>query len=131
MTFTPEAEEPAVSDGAERKGSAGSADIHLARKIAGGDREAFATLMRGLNGRLYRTARSIVPNDLRAERALESAWLRAYRSIGNFGGETSLSIWLMRIVVGEALASLREAPIAPRRARDGEVIAHTAGGAVV
>jgi RNA polymerase sigma-70 factor (ECF subfamily) len=66
--------------------------------------------MRRFNGRLYRTARSIVPDDDDAGSAVESAWLVAYRTIGNFSGETKLSIWLMRIVIGEALVRLRKAP---------------------
>src|SRR5687768_8502594 len=92
------------------EGSKLSADIRLARTIAGGDREAFAALMRRFNGRLYRTARSIVTNDLGAESVVESAWLLAYRTIRNFNGETTLSIWLMRIVIEEALVRLRKKP---------------------
>ncbi len=89
-----------------REGSTLSADIHIASLIAAGDCEAFVALMRRLNGRLYRTARSIVSDELGAESAVESAWLLAFRTIGNFDGETKLSIWLMRIVIGEALARL-------------------------
>src|SRR5688572_21058874 len=88
------------------KGSTIAADMRLASTIAGGDREAFAALMRRFNGRLYHTARSIVTNDLGAESVVESAWLQAYRTIRNFNGETTLSIWLMRIVIGEALVRL-------------------------
>ena len=86
------------------------ADIELANTIADGDQDAFVALMRRFNGRLYRTARSIVPDDPGAESAVESAWLRAYRTIRTFSGETTLSIWLMRIVVGEALVRLRNVP---------------------
>ena len=91
-----------------REGSSVSTDIQLAGTIAAGDREAFAALMRRFNGRLYRTARSIVTDDLAAENVVESAWLLAYRTIGNFTGETTLSVWLMRIVIGEALVRLRD-----------------------
>ena len=84
--------------------STASADIRLAATIAAGDQDAFVALMRRLNGRLYRTARSIVLDDLGAEHVVETAWLLAYRTIGNFTGETKLSIWLMRLVIDEALA---------------------------
>jgi DNA-directed RNA polymerase specialized sigma24 family protein len=92
-----------------REGSMTSSDIRLAKTIAAGDQDAFVALMRRFNGRLYRTARSIVPDDLSAEAAVESAWLLAYRTIGNFTGDTRLSVWLMRIVIAEALVRLRKA----------------------
>ena len=91
------------------EGLTASADIRLAATIAAGDQDAFVALMRRLNGRLYRTARSIVPDDLGAENVVETAWLLAYRTIGNFTGETKLSIWLMRMVIDEALGRLRKA----------------------
>lgn len=89
--------------------STASADIRLAAAIAAGGQDAFVVLMRRLNGRLYRTARSIVRDDLGAENAVETAWLVAYRTIGKFTGETKLSTWLMRIVIDEALGRLRKA----------------------
>jgi DNA-directed RNA polymerase specialized sigma24 family protein len=115
-----------MSDVAVREGSTHSAEIRLAGAIAAGDREAFVALMRRLNGRLYRTARGIVPDDRAAESAVESAWLMAYRTIGSFRGDTTLAIWLMRIVIGEAHLRLRkdarhmgidcnEPPVRPRR----------------
>jgi hypothetical protein len=104
---------------AAREASTVSADMRLASAIAAGDREAFVALMRRFNGRLYRTARSIVPDDLGAESAVESGWLLAYRTIGNFDGETKLSIWLMRIVIAEALVRLGKAPCAgPKSGKD-------------
>jgi RNA polymerase sigma-70 factor (ECF subfamily) len=93
---------------AAKEGPPESADIRLASTIAAGDREAFVALMRRFNGRLYRIARCIVPDDLAAERAVERAWLTAYRTIGSFSGETNLSVWLIRIVIGEAHESLRK-----------------------
>lgn len=97
------------------EGPTASADIHLASTIAAGDRDAFVTLMRRFNGQLYRTARSIVTDDVGAEAAMESAWLTAYRTIGTFRGDTKLSIWLMRIVIDQALMDLRKTPRAGRQ----------------
>ena len=91
------------------EGFTASADIRLATTIAGGDRDAFVALMCRFSGLLYRTARSIVRDDLGAESVVETAWLLAYRTIGTFTGETKLSIWLMRIVIDEALGRLRKA----------------------
>ena len=83
-------------------------DAALCTAIAGGDQEAFRTLMRRYNRRLYRTARSILKDEADAEDALQNAYLLVYRGIGKFRGDASLSTWLVRIVVNEALAYLRK-----------------------
>lgn len=82
-------------------------DAGLAARAAGGDAQAFALIMRRHNQLLFRTARSILRNDHEAEDALQEAYLRAWRGIGNFREEARLSTWLARIVINEALARLR------------------------
>lgn len=80
-----------------------SADIDLARSVAGGDQEAFKILMRRHNQTLYRTARSVLRNDDEAEDLVQEAYLLAYRSMKDFRGEAKLSTWLIRIVVNLAI----------------------------
>jgi RNA polymerase sigma-70 factor (ECF subfamily) len=91
-------------------------DRELADAIASGDQDAFRTLMRRYNRLLYRTARSILKNERDAEDALQNAYLRIYRGIDRFRGEAGLSTWLVRIVINEALGSLR------KRARSAHVV---------
>ena len=62
-------------------------DSCLARQVAAGDRSAFEQLMRRYNRRLYRLARDAF------------AAMSAYRSIGKFRGEATLSTWLSRLVL--------------------------------
>lgn len=93
-----------------------NSDAELALRIAGGDQQAFALLMRRHNQLLYRTARSILRDDAEAEDALQDAYLQAYRAIGQFRGDAKLSTWLTRIVVNESLARARKS------ARHAEVI---------
>jgi len=83
-------------------------DVEVARRVAAGDKDAFRLLMRRHNQRLYRTARSILKSDAEAEDAVQEAYLLAYRSMGKFRGDSSLSTWLVRIVVNEALARMRK-----------------------
>lgn len=92
------------------------ADADLARRIAAGDGDALRLLMRRHNQTLYRTARSILKDDEEAEDAVQEAYLRAYRAMGDFRGEAKLSTWLVRIVVNEAIGRVR------RRAHRAEVI---------
>jgi RNA polymerase sigma-70 factor (ECF subfamily) len=82
-------------------------DSELARLIASGDNSAFEPLMRRHNRLLYRIARSILRDDAEAQDAVQEAWLRAFRSIRSFRGDSALSTWLARIVVNEAYGRLR------------------------
>ncbi|HXV12202.1 MAG TPA: RNA polymerase sigma factor [Burkholderiales bacterium] len=98
-------------------------DVELALRVAQGDQGAFRQLTRQYNRVLYRAARSILQDDAEAEDALQEAYLHAFRGIGSFRGEAKLSTWLVRIVINEALARLRERGRAARAFpinRDGE-----------
>jgi RNA polymerase sigma-70 factor, ECF subfamily len=68
----------------------------------------FEALMRRHNRMLFRTARAILRDDAEAEDALQEAYIRAYRSLGEFRGEAQISTWLARIVANEALMRLRK-----------------------
>lgn len=82
-------------------------DLELALRAAGGDEVAFEAIMRRHNRLLFRTARAIVKSDADAEEALQQAYLRAWRALGEFRADARLSTWLVRIVINEALGLLR------------------------
>jgi len=63
--------------------------------------------MRRHNRRLFRLARATLKNDAEAEDALQEAYLRAYRSLPQFRGDSTLSTWLARIVLNECFARQR------------------------
>ena len=63
--------------------------------------------MRRHNGKLFRIARAILKDDFAAEDAVQDAYLDAYRRSGQFRGEASVSTWLTRIVINQALMRLR------------------------
>jgi RNA polymerase sigma factor (sigma-70 family) len=79
----------------------------LASSVAAGDRRAFERLMRRYNRRLYRLARATLRDPTEAEDALQDAYICAFRSIGQFRGDASLSTWLSRLVLNECLARIR------------------------
>jgi RNA polymerase sigma-70 factor (ECF subfamily) len=83
-------------------------DIEVAQRIAAGDRDELRLLMRRYNQRLYRTARSILKDDAEAEDAVQESYLRAYQAMGDFRGGATLSTWLVRIVVNEAIGRVRK-----------------------
>jgi RNA polymerase sigma-70 factor (ECF subfamily) len=82
-------------------------DAALAARVAAGDLAAFERLMRLHNRRLYRLARATLRDEADAEEALQDAYLRAFKAIGQFRGESSLATWLSRLVLNECLGRLR------------------------
>src|SRR5262245_32118492 len=82
-------------------------DLELARRIAQRDALAVRVVTRRNNQRLYRTAWSVLKNRADAEDAVQDGYLKAFAAIDNFAGASSLSTWLTRIVLNEALRRLR------------------------
>lgn len=97
----------------------------LATAAAGGNTAAFEKLMRRYNQRLFRTARAILKDDAAAEDVAQEAWVAAWRNLGTFRKEAGLATWLTRIVVNQALQTLRrmkpERVVVPLDGRDDEV----------
>ena len=91
-------------------------DCEIAQRIAAGDRDELQRLMRRYNQLLYRTARSILRDDVEAEDAVQEAYFLAYQSMSRFRGGAKLSTWLVRIVANEAIGRLR------KRSRRAELI---------
>lgn len=84
------------------------ADRELVRRALANDPEAFRTIMRRYNQRLFRIARAVVRNDGIAEDVVQEAYLRAFEHLETFRGEASLATWLHRVVLNEALGRLRK-----------------------
>lgn len=84
----------------------------LIARAVGKDETAIRAIIREHNRRLFRVARSIVRDDGEAEDVLQEAYVKAFAALGSFRADASLSTWLMRIVVNEALQRMRKrAPI--------------------
>lgn len=80
----------------------------LARRALARDPDAVRAIIKTHNQRLYRIARGVVRNDAEAEDVVQEAYMRAFSSLAAFRGEASLSTWLSRIVINEALGRLRK-----------------------
>ena len=86
---------------------AAMADVDLARCCADGDAEAVRHLVTANNQRLFRAAWSILGNRAEAEDVLQSCYAKALGAIGGFEGRSSLTTWLTRIAINEALGRKR------------------------
>jgi RNA polymerase sigma-70 factor, ECF subfamily len=82
-------------------------DVALARLCVRRDREAVRHLVTTNNQRLFRAAWSILKDRAEAEEAVQSGYLSAFSAIDRFEGRSSLTTWLTRIVINEALGRLR------------------------
>jgi RNA polymerase sigma-70 factor (ECF subfamily) len=83
------------------------ADGLLAR-LQAGDEEAFEWLVRQFGGRMLAVARRFFACEADARDVLQEAFIAAFKSIGDFKGNSSLATWLHRIVVNAALMNLRQ-----------------------
>lgn len=82
-------------------------ELELARRCMARDPAALRQLITANNQRLFRAAWSILKNRDEAEEAVQSAYLKAVDRMSDFAGRSSLSTWLTRIVINEALGRLR------------------------
>jgi RNA polymerase sigma-70 factor (ECF subfamily) len=89
-------------------------DADLAARAAARDSQALRLVTSRNNQRLYRAAWSILKNRADAEEAVQDAYVKAFAGASQFAGQSSLSTWLTRIVVNEALSRKR---FAQRRKR--------------
>jgi len=82
-------------------------DYNLTRRAARGDIEAFSRLVREHSGLVYRVAARIL-GDSDAQDASQEVWIRVWRNIKKFRGESAFSTWLYKITVNTCLSSYRK-----------------------
>lgn len=88
--------------------SAVPGEMQLVHRALARDGDAFRTIIKTHNQRLYRIARGVVRNNSEAEDIVQEAYLKAFAHLDAFRGDSSLATWLSRIVINEALGRLRK-----------------------
>lgn len=78
-------------------------EIEWIQQAQAGDREAFCLLARSYERRVYRLALHYCQNAHDAEDLSQEVWLKAYRAIGGFRGESSFHTWLRQITINTFL----------------------------
>jgi len=86
----------------------GTADGISLEALRSGDREAFAHLVDQTSGHVYRVALQILGDEQDAEDVLQETYIKALRALPDFEGRSSLTTWLYRIAVNEALMMARK-----------------------
>ena len=87
--------------------SAAVSEGELIRRAKARDEQAVRAILQANNRRLFRIARGILRNDAEAEDVVQETYVRALTHLEGFRGESSLSTWLSRIAMNEALGRLR------------------------
>ncbi len=97
-------------------------DGELVTRARGGDRDAFRLLVERYQGRAYAIALSVTGDRDEALEVVQDAFLKAFRTLESFRGESGFYTWFYRIVMNLAIdARRRERPVpleAPDRLGD-------------
>jgi RNA polymerase sigma-70 factor (ECF subfamily) len=78
------------------------ADLLLVERVQSGDREAFGLLVSKYQRKLLRLVMRLVRDAAEAEDVTQEAFIKAYRALPNFRGESAFYTWLYRIGVNTA-----------------------------
>jgi RNA polymerase sigma-70 factor (ECF subfamily) len=90
------------------------ADQLLVERVQAGDKQAFGLLVAKYQRKLLRLVLRLVRDSAEAEDVAQEAFIKAYRALPNFRGESAFYTWLYRIGVNTAknwlIAHGRRAP---------------------
>ena len=78
------------------------ADLLLVERVQAGDREAFGLLVSKYQRKLLRLVMRLVRDTAEAEDVTQEAFIKAYRALPNFRGESAFYTWLYRIGINTA-----------------------------
>lgn len=81
-------------------------DSALIQLVLAGDTEAYAQLVDRHHDRCARIAERIIGNREDAEEAVQDAFLRAYKALGDYEDRERFSAWLTRILVNQCRTTL-------------------------
>ncbi len=83
-------------------------ESELIHRILSGDRELYYDLVAPYERMVYVSAFSLLRNEAEAEDCAQDAFLKAFRHLSEFKGESKFGSWLVRIALNEAKMRLRK-----------------------
>ena len=84
------------------------ADRALAKLASNGDRDAFRSIVETNKQRMFTVARSVIGDAVLAEDIVQEAFIKAYKALPEFKGESRISTWLHRITYLTAIDMHRQ-----------------------
>jgi RNA polymerase sigma-70 factor, ECF subfamily len=82
-------------------------ESELIERAREGDLDAMQGLYRRYSDRVYSVVRRLAGEDALAEDWAQDAWIRAFRGLPSFRGDSRFGTWLHRITVNSALGARR------------------------
>jgi RNA polymerase sigma-70 factor, ECF subfamily len=82
-------------------------EAQIIASVLAGNTHEFHDLIRPHERSVYVMALSLLHNEADAEDAAQEAFLKAFRNLANFRGESKFSTWLISITLNEARSRLR------------------------
>jgi RNA polymerase sigma-70 factor (ECF subfamily) len=82
--------------------SAGASDLSLVRRVQRGDKGAFNALVLKYQHKLVKLVTRYVRNPTEAEDIAQEAFIKAYRALPQFRGDSAFYTWLYRIAINTA-----------------------------
>jgi len=92
----------AFCPGAEAPMSADISDLSLVRRVQRGDKGAFDALVLKYQHKLVKLVMRYVRNPAEAEDIAQEAFIKAYRALPQFRGDSAFYTWLYRIAINTA-----------------------------
>ncbi|HTV50199.1 MAG TPA: RNA polymerase sigma factor RpoE [Steroidobacteraceae bacterium] len=82
--------------------SADESDLSLVRRVQRGDKGAFDALVRKYQHKVVKLVMRYVRNPAEAEDVAQEAFIKAYRALPQFRGDSAFYTWLYRIAINTA-----------------------------
>ena len=98
-----------------------SEELALVQAAKAGDVASFEELVKRYDRNVFRIAQHITQNREDAEDVVQDAFIKAYRNLAQFQGNSKFYTWLVRIAVNEALMKLRRRKTAKTVSLDEDV----------
>ncbi len=83
-------------------------DLELIELVKGGSEDAFDTIVRKYETKVYNLAMSLTRNHEDAEEVLQDVFVTIFRKLDGFQGKSAFSSWLYRITVNAAFMRIRK-----------------------
>ncbi len=83
-------------------------DRELVERFRAGDRSAFDALVRGHQKGVWRMVRRYIKSDADAADVTQQAFVRAFKGLAGFRGNSTVKSWLFRIAINCSLSWIRD-----------------------
>jgi RNA polymerase sigma-70 factor (ECF subfamily) len=88
-------------------------DLELVVRVQSGDKQAFGLLVERYQSRILHVLTPFLKNRADAEDVAQDTFIRAYRALANFKGDSAFYTWLYRIAINTAKNYLAAKKIRP------------------